>query len=44
MNQKLDTNEILTSGNSKFFAVMQGDGNFVIYKDEIKGGNHIWQT
>jgi len=40
VNQRLGTNEELVSNNGKFRAVMQGDGNFVLYV----GSKALWSS
>jgi Clostridium epsilon toxin ETX/Bacillus mosquitocidal toxin MTX2 len=47
MGSWLNTNDMLTAPNGAFFAVMQGDGNFVIYRGQWPNtapGNSLWAT
>lgn len=45
-NQTLLQNEYLVSSNKEYFAIMQGDGNFVIYKGSGPNNNKgvVWDT
>jgi hypothetical protein len=43
-NQFLGLGDYLTSGNKQYFAVMQGDGNLVVYRGSDPNNNHgfVW--
>ncbi len=43
-NQMLTTNQALVSPNTFFSAVMQGDGNVVVYQQTLMGRVAIWST
>jgi hypothetical protein len=38
-NEYLSTNQSIVSDNGAYFAIMQGDGNFVVYKQDPGGKN-----
>lgn len=44
--QYLTTNQYLVSPNQNYFAIMQADGNFVVYRGSWPGDNKgfVWQT
>lgn len=43
-NQELKQGEHLKSKNGFFSAIMQDDGNFVLYKGNIKPENSLWSS
>ncbi len=46
VGQYLKTNEFLVAQNGKYFAALQGDGNFVVYAGNGPGNNlgFVWST
>ena len=44
VSNPLTTGQSLTSPSNSFFAVMQGDGNFVIYQRTLIGNVAVWST
>jgi hypothetical protein len=42
-NQQLSVNQSIRSGNNAYYAIMQNDGNFVVYKND-GSGKAIWST
>jgi len=44
VSESLTTGQTLTSPSNSFFAIMQGDGNFVIYQRTLMGNIAVWST
>jgi hypothetical protein len=44
VSNPLTTGQSLTSPSNSYFAIMQGDGNFVIYQRTLMGNIAVWST